>query len=240
MLTLNFSNRVTFNVNVHGTSSTPIVRCVVGEHPAMVFNATKLQESQYEAIIDLPSATMRAGSHPFKVEVLLNGRLFTPINMAISVEGGFGHMVSDERAAELTPAPVQPLENVLKNAAKAKDIPPAASVAPIPKMESLLKKVDETAPFKKTKAVRDPKLAPKPAMSALESVAKAPVEKRKKVTVSHTLAPAQPLKKCSMKDVANEAAERDQTTTIEHAPTVVVEQVTSIPISLTRGDIVYK
>lgn len=79
-------NKVTFNVNVFGTASTPTVRCVLGEAPAFSFPAIKQADGEYEVVIDLPR-DMRVGAYPFKVEVLLNGRLFTPINHSVEVTG---------------------------------------------------------------------------------------------------------------------------------------------------------
>lgn len=256
MLTLNSTNKVTFSVNVHGTSATPTVRCVVGEYPGCMYSATKLSENKYEVLIDLP-ATMRAGAHDFKVEVVLNGRLFTPINTKIDVVGGFENSVSDERIAELEPAAVQPLEPVLKHAATKTD---EAIVAPAAK-ESLFKvvtKKDEPKepPRKITKPADKPvkrppyvkpaepaepvKIPPKPAMNALEAVAKAPVEKRKPKNEPKA-APAAPTKPVSfsMKDVANEAVQREPAP-VAPEPQVTVEQVTSIPISLTKGEVIYK
>lgn len=86
MLSLSTTNKVTFDVNVFGTASTPTVRCIVGEAPGFSFPATKLQDEQYEVLIDLPK-DLRLGTYPFKVEVLLNGRLFTPINHNVPVTG---------------------------------------------------------------------------------------------------------------------------------------------------------
>lgn len=221
-LTLNSSNKVTFAVNVHGTSATPTVRCVVGEHPGCVYNATKLSEGKYEVIIDLPQ-TMRAGAHDFKIEAVLNGRLFTPISTKIEVVGGYSNEVTDERVVELEPAdphmppvvgppkvePPKVKESLIKDAAKKSDQAPQTSVA---------------------------KPGQKPAMSALEKVAKAPVEKRKPKTVP--VEPKAPVK-FSMKDVANEAA-KTHTKPAPVQETVVVEQITSIPISLTKGEVIYK
>lgn len=84
MLLLKSTNRLTFDVNIQGTVTAPVVRCVIGESPAVSFNAKSLSEGKFEAMIDLPTS-MTAGSYPFKIEVLLNGRLFTPINTQISV-----------------------------------------------------------------------------------------------------------------------------------------------------------
>jgi hypothetical protein len=86
MLSLNTTNKVTFNVNVFGTAATPTVRCIIGEAPGFSFPATKLEDGQYEVLIDLPK-DLRLGTYPFKVEVLLNGRLFTPINHDVPITG---------------------------------------------------------------------------------------------------------------------------------------------------------
>lgn len=83
-LVLNTSNRVTFTVNVQGTSSSPTVRCVIGQSPTLTFPAKELQNGKYESLLDLPQ-TLGEGSHPFKIEVLLNGRLFIPIQTSVNV-----------------------------------------------------------------------------------------------------------------------------------------------------------
>ena len=187
MLTLNFPNKVTFAVNVQGTSANPTVRCIVGEHPGCVYACTKLSENKYEVIIDLPR-TMREGAHDFKIEVLLNGRLFTPINTKINVVGGYENKISDERIAELEPASTH--------------LPPV----PEPPVQKKLPKEPLIKDFVKNEQFQRkvPREAKKPSMSALESIAKAPVQKR---------------------------AAQD---------TVVIEQIASIPISLIKGEVIYK
>jgi hypothetical protein len=219
MLTLNSTNRVTFNVNVHGTSATPTVRCVIGDVPGMTYPATKLSDDKYEVVIDLPK-TVNEGSLPFKVEVLLNGRLFTPISTQISVQ-------RDEKPAEVT---VEPAPAVVDAPA------PAPTVAPAPSILKQTAKVAEavpvTVPAKKTTKV-------KPGLSALEAVVKKPVEKLKpRNTPEPAKANTKPAK-ISIASIANEAAERD-THTHTAEPHVVVEQITSIPISLVKGDIIYR
>jgi len=86
MLTLNAPNKVTFTVNVQGTASSPTVRCVIGDQPGVIFPATSVSNGKFESIVELPKG-FEAGSYPFKIEVLLNGRLFTPISTHVSVEG---------------------------------------------------------------------------------------------------------------------------------------------------------
>lgn len=81
---LDRNNHVTFEVNVQGTSSKPVVRCLIGESPSFMFPAIELTTGKYECQIDLPD-TFNEASHAFKIEVLLNGRLFTPITTIASV-----------------------------------------------------------------------------------------------------------------------------------------------------------
>lgn len=225
MLTLNSTNRVTFNVNVHGTSATPTVRCVIGDVPGMTYPATKLSDDKYEVVIDLPK-TVNEGSLPFKVEVLLNGRLFTPISTQISVQ-------RDEKPAEVA---VEPAPTVAPTVVPTVVDAPAPTVAPVPSILKQTAKVAEavpvTAPAKKTTKV-------KPGLSALEAVVKKPVEKLKpRNTPEPAKANTKPAK-ISIASIANEAAERD-THTHTAEPHVVVEQITSIPISLVKGDIIYR
>jgi hypothetical protein len=257
MLTLNFTNKVTFDVNVHGTAATPTVRCVVGEYPGLMYQATRLTEGKFEVIIDLPP-TMRSGAYPFKIEVMLNGRMFTPINTQINVEGGFENSVSDERIAELEPTPVQPLWSVLQHAAvKTKEV---SAPLIVPQKESLIKEVaknDEPVrqitkpaekpikrptvvkpaePVKEQKPIQIP---PKPTMSALESVVKAPVQKRKKpASAAAPVLEHKPVK-FSMADVANDVAKSEPAVPAQE-PTVVVEQVTAVPLTLIKGEVIYK
>lgn len=135
MLLIDESNDVTFTVNVHGTVSTPTVRCVVGDVPALSFPATKAAGDGYRATIDLPSS-MAEGSYPFKVEVLLNGRLFTPISSQINVMKGL-------RAAEPAPEPVTPVADV----PVISPAPAAPQPKPVVRQEakSMMKAVEETA-----------------------------------------------------------------------------------------------
>lgn len=86
MLTLNSANQVTFDVNIQGTASVPVVRCVLGESPSLMFPCTKNSDGKFSSVIDIP-AGFSVGKYPFKIEVLLNGRLFTPINTSVDVTG---------------------------------------------------------------------------------------------------------------------------------------------------------
>lgn len=117
MLRLNCSNKVTFKVHVSGTASTPKVRCVIGESPALCFDAVKLQNDEFEADIILP-ASFNAGAYPFKIEVFLNGRVFTPIQNSVSVLEGPVQQPAPVIAPVDVPvdAPVDPLYAPSENA----------------------------------------------------------------------------------------------------------------------------
>ena len=210
MLSLATSNRVTFNVNVSGTAAQPTVRCVVGDHPAYSFPASKISDGSYEVLIDLPKE-IKTDKYPFKVEVLLNGRLFTPINTTIEVAG--------EKQEE---------PKVAKTTAKAKKTEPAA--------EPVVLTQTEPMPFREA----DPEAKPV-GLSGLEKLAKTPVFAKP--------APAVEIKRIriSMADVANEAEKIEKPAAAPKAqkkptpkPAVVEARPVGIPVSLTKGDIIYR
>lgn len=207
MLSLSTTNRVTFAVNVFGTASTPSVRCVVGEAPAYSFPASKLSDGQYEVLIDLPK-DLRQGTYPFKVEVLLNGRLFTPINHNVPVGG------------DTAPEPAPPAV-----------APPAAS---------LMKSVSTPQPAVKIEipaVVEAPLEVPAPSLSGLELLAKTPVfAKPPKVEIKRV--------KISMAEVAATAEAIEQpkkkqprAATKKVAPVI---EARAIPVSLTKGAVIYR
>ena len=122
MLLLKSTNRLTFDVNIQGTVTAPVVRCVIGESPAVSFNAKSLSEGKFEALIDLPTS-MTAGSYPFKIEVLLNGRLFTPINTQISVAAQTEEVkpIDEPIIEKIEVKPVKPVKPVSKVQVQARE-----------------------------------------------------------------------------------------------------------------------
>lgn len=106
MLSTNTSNKLTFSVNVLGTASLPTVRCVIGDN--LIFPAVKVQD-EWEALVNVPE-TM-CGMVPFKIEVLLNGRLFTPVNTTIEVCNKVSEPIPDpvpEPTVQATPFVSEP------------------------------------------------------------------------------------------------------------------------------------
>jgi hypothetical protein len=207
MLTLSSSNRVTFTLNVQGTAADPTVRCIIGESPSLTFPAKKLREDQYEVTIDLPS-TMKEGKQPFKVEVLLNGRLFTPLNTSIDVAAGVTEAVAPVPFAK--PAAVPKVPAAMDKAVKAAEKAEEPAVVEVPK-----------------KVEKKPKL-----FGELEKLA------NKKVTPKAVPPGAMP--SISMKSIANEAEARETPAPAEPTPRIVIEHTKSIPISLVKGEVIYR
>lgn len=210
MLNLATTNKVTFNVNVFGTAATPTVRCIIGDAPGLSFPATKLEGGQYEVLIDLPK-DMRLGTYPFKVEVLLNGRLFTPINHNVPVTG-----------------PEAPVEAPAPNPA-----PEIKLAEPAPVKSTLM----ATVTTEKTEvAPAEPIKTPTaPVMSGLKKLANTPVfTKPAKVQESKRST-------ISMADVANAAAAKEPKAKPAAQKVQLAETITpTVPVSLIKGTVIYR
>ena len=239
MLLTNTTNRVTFNVNVIGTAATPTVRCVIGETPGLTYPAVKLADDGWEVLIDLPPS-IGVGTHQFKVEVLLNGRLFTPINRNIEVGGTSETVISAPAPApvdgpKLAPQPIIPRDEPVVT-------PDPASVPAEekPKIDLLAMlnaqhKVRVDAEVTPRVELPEAPVPPAPELGSLAKIAAKPVFKKP--------APSVEVKtiKISMADVANEAAKLDQPAKpkqTKRAPAVV--EAKGIPVVITKGDIVYR
>lgn len=242
MLSLTTTNRVTFAVNVFGTAASPSVRCVVGEFPAYSFPATKLTGGQYEVLIDLPK-DLKPGSYPLKVEVLLNGRLFTPINRDVPVTGEEPVQAAVAPAAPApTPAPMlaptpapAPRERIPliprdpAPAPAARLIPRDAPVmsAPAPSIEIEIPSTVENTELK---------LPEQPPMRGLTQLVNTPVVKPK--------LPEQIIKriKINMAEIAADAEKlepkKPKKQVKKTAP--VIEARASIPVKLTKGAVIYR
>lgn len=84
MLIAGQTKNVTFKVNVMGTGTEPKVRVIVAANPELSFNATKGDDDKWHVPLAVPMS-LPAGAYDLRVEVLLNNRLFTPINKKIEV-----------------------------------------------------------------------------------------------------------------------------------------------------------
>ena len=226
MLSLSTSNKITFNVNVSGTAAIPSVRCLIGEHPALSFPATKLSNDEWEVIIDLPAGT-KPGAHSFKVEVLLNGRLFTPINYSIDISADDVNPAPapavDAKAEDVGTTPLR-VSNLMSMVSKITEPEPTP---PVPVSERVEKPVEKPVEPKKTKPIEIP-----PAKKAvLRSLQRPPVPKLPVVKV--------PQAKISMLDIANEVNEKAPPVPKKPKP-VQEARVQSIPVSITKGAVIYR
>jgi hypothetical protein len=86
MITVNVPSTIGFNVQVHGTSADAEARLVLTANDVgYVFKARKVAPSTFEATICVPSC-VKPGDYPMAVEVMVNGRLFTPLRKTVTVE----------------------------------------------------------------------------------------------------------------------------------------------------------
>lgn len=257
MLTIKQPNRVTFDVNVFGTATTPTVRCVLGEAPGLTFPAVKLADGKYEVLINLPDGT-RPGGMAFKIEVLVNGRLFTPIQTTVAVTGDETAPTTIEPVA--APAAVKPAEPAAEPILPRIDaeVTPRQQLPEEPKREAQ----EEQAPAENEQLIAGVKsliqdlaassvqktpeaVVPvlKPAqLSSLQATVDAPVQKLKPRVTEAPAAPVIKSVKISMASIA-EAAEqiepRAPKKAPKPAPKKTVKESPSIPVSLSRGSIVY-
>ena len=218
MLITNSSNKLTFDVNIQGTAALPTVRCMVGEYPSLSFDATRLPTGEYEVIIDLP-ANFRVGPQPFKVEVLLNGRLFTPINKSIDVSAGD---LAEESIPVPAPKPVPSPEPIKEPIKEPTPQPPPVSAA---KKESLLSALENSVTAKKDKHTAVPSVA------VQESIKKKPA-----LVIPAQQKPVAPIK-FTMADIANESYTPAPAV---KRPVKSAEHTKNIPVTLIKGEIIYR
>lgn len=250
MLSLQHSNRVTFNVNVFGTAATPSVRCIVGETPALSFPALKLKDSEWEVMIDLPS-DMKSGAQPFKVEVVLNGRLFTPIQTSIDVQAPSPAEGPVVAAPAITPPPVAQMTSAPEPApAPAPAIVDLPEPEPEPEPEPVVPKKTVSLDLMASLAPRiDAEVTPRehlpeaPAttLTGLAALVKAPVQKLPPRVTQEAAAPEIKSIKISMLEIANQAAKTDKPAKKPKAAQAkIVAEHKSIPVRLIKGDIIYR
>lgn len=103
MILAGTTTQVSFKVNVLGTSAEPRVRVILGTTPELSFNATQVDD-KWSVPLAVP-ATCAAGSYPLRVEVILNGRLFTPITKSIQIDSTAGASI-ETAPAQVVQAPV--------------------------------------------------------------------------------------------------------------------------------------
>lgn len=122
MILAGTTTQVSFKVNVLGTSAEPRVRVILGTTPELSFNATQVDD-KWSVPLAVP-ATCAAGSYPLRVEVILNGRLFTPITKSIQIDSTAGAPIETAPAQAVQAPVVAPTQPVAATPAPAQT-PPA-------------------------------------------------------------------------------------------------------------------
>lgn len=255
MLHIGHTQSVSFKVNVMGTSSNPKVRLILGTNPEISFDAVKGAEENWGAEITIPK-TVDPGSYDLRVEVILNNRLFTPLQKRIEIS-----LKPDEA---VLPVPDDVLPGTMSNAVEQPiQADPVASfeVPTLPKVDapSLLRSFEKPSEPKKQivmpKVVaKMPKIVPKPQttdepkvqehaelpippippMSKLESVLKMKPHTRRKEP--RTQVPAEPIR-VKISEI-NAITSKIASKIVETAPAQSVHRDTparpSIPVKLIK------
>jgi len=263
MLEIGKANEVKFKVGVNGTQAPPTVRLVIGvnEHE-LGFKAEKLLgggDDDWFSEVKIPEG-MAAGEYDFRVEVIVNNRLFTPIKRKVTVgtlEPILASVTEMNEPAHPTQKPKQTEtwegEGGALPAAPEKPQPlPSKPLDPLkptpPKVVKTIASLPGT-PIKglmREAASQDDTVAHRPEKKAV--VMQAPI-KNTPTRVYKSPAPkpkAEPIK-ITMAEIAAESAKRFDKVLKESAsyrePCAPVKPVNvkhQVPITLTKGDITYE
>lgn len=82
MLEIGKPNEVKFKVSVNGTSATPAVRLVIEAPDAELGFTCNQGDGYWFTSVNLPE-DLRADQYPFRVEVVVNNKLFTPVRKTV-------------------------------------------------------------------------------------------------------------------------------------------------------------
>lgn len=116
---LNEEVKLSFNLAVSGTSSQPSeVRVTLGDKVKLLAQAKLNQAGEYEVSFPILAELFATGEHVLTVEVLLNGKFFTPVKQRVSINSG-GIKVLATEAKKVTP-PEEPLPSDQATTAEAK------------------------------------------------------------------------------------------------------------------------
>jgi hypothetical protein len=181
MLKINETNKITFVMDIEGTASLPTkVQCVLGADPELVFAATQMFEKNYSCKIFVP-ATMSPGMVPFKIQAIVNGRLFTPISMmtelsaAAEIPAESAPEISSPAAPAVSNVAAEELVSLLKQFHSTTKSEPAQVQEEVqPEAESVREITIDVADIFSTpisverKEIPEVKMTPAPAPSALK------------------------------------------------------------------------
>lgn len=85
MLEIGKTNEVTFKIDVNGTAAAPAVKFILeAPNAEMGFTASNNGDSNWSANVAIPD-DFKPGSYGFRIEVVVNNRLFTPVKKRVEV-----------------------------------------------------------------------------------------------------------------------------------------------------------
>lgn len=265
MLEIGKANEVKFKVGVNGTAASPTVRLIIGDgQNELGFKAEELhgEPGRWFSEVKIPE-NFKPGSYDFRVEVLLNNRLFTPIKnkvdigtpepvVAVPIHAEEGQPATTPATPTQTPDQTKDWEDEGGALPGVKEVPhplPPEKVNPKPK--SLMQQFTPEA-IKVERGAPVDKAARKAAGGPVKVEPKGNVDPpKKKYTVKTNLPQgkkplATPPLKVKISEIANELVKGEKTQ-LAKAPKVVEAasparkpMVSQIPVALKKGEIVYE
>lgn len=205
MLQVGHTTNVSFNVNVQGTSTEPVVRLVLGTTPELTFTASRGANDEFGAEVTIPSF-VDAGAYDLRVEVLLNNRVFTPVRKKVDV---LSAKVGTPETPVLTKDEEVPAEVVSEK-------PPLSAPLAAPIRPQLNRRPSGTSLLKSLEPPRTPQvphvphlnpapLEPTPRVEAAQETVSAPLVE---APISELMPPAAPMRKLRKASIAPEPRRR--------------------------------
>jgi hypothetical protein len=245
------TTKITFKVDVMGTSSEPKVRVILQTTPSLSFEAAKIGD-EWVSEISIPDF-VSTGSYNLKVEVLLNNKLFTPVNKIIEIQSSdVPNEIQEPEVQEIAEPADQEIEvqiNTPFESAKPE------IKAPKIKMPDLLKSFESVQPKSNPKVIKEilkaikemPKVLPK---ASPKEIAKPKVLEALSTMVSKDVKPLKAVKAPVSKSVLSKPikinmADVDSRTTSkvkklkEHGPEESHNSV-KVPVKLIKEEVFYE
>lgn len=216
-------HKVTFKVNVMGTSTEPSVKVTLGTTPELSFPATQVGDS-WTTVIKVPEG-VEPGSYLLKIDVVVGNRHFSPLSKMVDVTS----IERMETPAEIKPKVVAAEEVAPIEQPVAEEEQVVVAPAAEPEFDIFLKQ-EAQAPLPTPTAPRAKKMVklPKDLFKAENlKVPSVPVQIERKPII--------------MRDVAHTAMDRPvKITEAVKKPKKIVELKHELPTRLIKGDIVYE
>lgn len=242
MLEIGKANEVKFKVDVNGTQALPEVRLViVTPKSELGFKAERMGDGWFSEVF-IPE-DVAAGDYDFRVEVVINNRLFTPIKRKVTLGSTAPMMAAESQAPHPTQKPKQ-TETWEGEGGALPEVPevpqplPAAPIPPTPKQppKSLMKEASsqDKTPTKPTKGVTPVKPTPKAHKKVVTPLPKPHKHKTEPIRIS-------------IAEISEESNKRFDKVLKEspsyRKPGVAVTPIHinhQVPVTLKKGEVVYE